>query len=274
VSGRAWSTFVVKSADDEQRILTGIASTPSTDRVGDIVEPMGAQFKLPLPMLWQHDSSAPVGQVTQATPTKDGIPVTISLAKTDEPGTLKDRLDEAWQSIRLGLVRGLSIGFAPVEYSYLEDTGGIRFSKWTWLELSAVTIPANTDASIATIKRYDESRQQRQTKSRWPFREMTWAKTTPERFAAEIGKYVLDSVGDVLVAGLASRDAKIKSLHDEITRLQAEHKYFGVWTAGSYMEHNSVTHKGSLWIALADTEGEPGTTEDWQLAVKRGRDAR
>jgi HK97 family phage prohead protease len=230
---------------------------------------MGASFKLPLPLLWQHDSSAPVGQVTHATPTKTGIPVTIQLAKMDEPGTLKDRLDEAWQSIKLGLVRGLSIGFAPVEYSYLEDTGGIRFTKWNWLELSAVTIPANTDASIATIKRYDESR--RETKTPWPFATMSWAKTTPAQFASLLGNYVLSSVGDVLVEGLASRDAKIKSLEASL----AEHDYFGVWTAGEqYKAHNAVTKNGSLWIALCDTQDEPGATDDWQLAVKKGRDAR
>jgi HK97 family phage prohead protease len=269
MSGRAWSTFVLKSADDSQRVLTGIASTPSTDRVGDIVEPMGASFKLPLPLLWQHDSSAPVGQVTHATPTKTGIPVTIQLAKMDEPGTLKDRLDEAWQSIKLGLVRGLSIGFAPVEYSYLEDTGGIHFTKWNWLELSAVTIPANTDASIATIKRYDESR--RETKTPWPFATMSWAKTTPAQFAATLSNRILESVGDVLVDGLASRDAKIRSLQAAMS----ERKYYGVWSSGErYREHNSVTKAGSLWIAMSDTSSEPGTDESWQLVCKKGRDAR
>jgi hypothetical protein len=41
--------------------------------MGDVVEPMGAQFKNPMPLLWQHDSQ-PVGQVTFGKPTKDGIP--------------------------------------------------------------------------------------------------------------------------------------------------------------------------------------------------------
>jgi HK97 family phage prohead protease len=249
-------------------VLEGIASTPSTDRVGDIVEPMGAVFKLPLPLLWQHDAEQPVGHVVAASPNSSGIPVRVQLVKVATPGLLRDRLDEAWQSIKSGLVRGLSIGFTPVEYSYLEDTGGIHFSKWNWLELSAVTIPANADASISTIKRYDESRQR--MKSPWPFKRMSWTNTSPEKFAAAMGKYVLESVGDVLVAGLASRDAQIRSLQDE---LEAR-TYKGVWEPGAYKAHNSVTYKGSLWIALCDTQGEPGTTEDWQLAVKRGRDAR
>jgi len=149
---RAWSQFEVKALDDSLRVLEGVATTPTPDRMGDIVEPKGAVFDLPLPFLWQHDAEQPVGSVTSATTTKDGIGVRIQMAKTDEAGRLKDRLDEAWQSLKIKLVRGLSIGFAPLEYSYMEDTGGYRFIKWSWLELSAVTIPANAEASIAVIK--------------------------------------------------------------------------------------------------------------------------
>lgn len=152
---RAYSRFTVKTVDEEQRIIEGIATTPSTDRMGDIVEPLGAEYILPIPFLWQHDSAQPIGQVTSAKASSTGISVTVQIAKIDEPGTLKDRIDEAWQSIKAGLVRGMSIGFSPVEYSIIEETYGYRFIKWLWLELSAVTIPANADASISAIKRLD-----------------------------------------------------------------------------------------------------------------------
>jgi len=151
---KAWSNFEIKSIDDELRIMQGVATTPTPDRMGDIVEPMGAAFELPIPFLWQHDAEQPIGHVTAAKTTKNGIAVDIKLARIDEPGRLKDRLDEAWQSIKAKLVRGLSIGFSPLEYSYMEETGGYRFLKWSWLELSAVTIPANAEASIAMIKSY------------------------------------------------------------------------------------------------------------------------
>lgn len=152
---RAYSLLEIKDFDEEKRELTGTATTPTADRYGDIVEPKGAQFDLPVPFLWQHDASQPIGHVTKAKVTNAGIDVTVKLAKTDEPGTLKERLDEAWQSIKLGLVRGLSIGFKPNEYSFIEGTGGIHFQSWAWLELSAVTIPANAEASIQTIKSID-----------------------------------------------------------------------------------------------------------------------
>jgi HK97 family phage major capsid protein/HK97 family phage prohead protease len=152
---RAYAKLVIKSIDEEQRRIEGVATTPTPDRYDDVVESMGAEFELPLPFLWQHMSSQPIGSVIKAKPSEEGIPVTIQMAKTDTPGTLKNRLDEAWESIKLMLVRGLSIGFTPIEYSYMEDTGGYRFIRWAWLELSAVTIPANAEATISTIKSCD-----------------------------------------------------------------------------------------------------------------------
>ncbi len=152
---RAYSLLTIKSVDEQTRTIKGIATTPATDRMGDVVEPKGAQFNLPIPLLWQHDSHQPIGHVTTAKVTSDGIEVDAVLARIDEPGTLKDRLDEAWQSLKAGLVQGLSIGFNAIETERIKDTMGLRFIKWVWLELSAVTIPANHEATIQTVKSLD-----------------------------------------------------------------------------------------------------------------------
>lgn len=153
---RAYSVFSVKSMDEDKRELEGWATTPTTDRMGDVVEPDGAEFKLPIPLLWQHDSSQPIGHVISAKVSKDGIYVKARLAKVSEPGKLKDRLDEAWQSIKAGLVRAFSIGFRSLEDANIKETFGIRFMRWELLELSAVTIPANAEASITAIKSADQ----------------------------------------------------------------------------------------------------------------------
>lgn len=156
--GRAYSTIKIKSVDESQRIIEGIASTPTADRMEDVVEPLGAQFKLPMPLLWQHDSKQPIGTVLWAEASATGIPFKAMLAKSLEPGRLKDRLDEAWQSIKLGLVRAVSIGFKTLDAEPVDEKnpwGGTRFKKWEWLELSAVTIPANIDASINVIRSID-----------------------------------------------------------------------------------------------------------------------
>jgi len=159
---RAYSTFEVKAIGDNgagKRTFTGIATTPAPDRMGDVVEPTGAQFTLPIPLLWQHNSDQPIGWVRTAKVTKSGIEVECEVADISEPGTLKDRLDEAWQSIKAKLVRGLSIGFNALESARIKDTYSYHYLKWELLELSPVTIPANAEASIATIKSFD--RQQR-----------------------------------------------------------------------------------------------------------------
>ena len=148
---RAVSLLQVKAVNEDKREITGIASTPTPDRMGDIVMPKGAMFTLPIPLLWQHDHLSPVGSVTKARVTDAGIEITATLAQADAPSQLAARLDEAWQSIRLGLVRGLSIGFRPIEYSYI-DEGGVRFTEWEWFELSVVTIPANAQGAIQTVK--------------------------------------------------------------------------------------------------------------------------
>ena len=152
---RAWSVLTVKSVNTERREIEGIASTPSVDRAGDIVDPMGAQFSLPMPLLHHHRSDQPVGHVVAAKATKDGISIKAKLAQIAEPGPVKDRVDAAWQEIKAGLVRGLSIGFKPLEYEALAD-GGLRFLKWAWFELSMVTIPAQQDAQISIIKSLDQ----------------------------------------------------------------------------------------------------------------------
>ncbi len=152
---RAYSLLTIKSVDTDHRIITGIATSASTDRQGDIVEVDGAEFQLPIPLLWQHDARQPIGEVFAARATKAGIEIKARIAKIEEPGTLKDRLDEAWQALKYGLVKGLSIGFKSLEDVDIKGTTGVRFVKWLWLELSAVTIPANQDASIHTIKQFD-----------------------------------------------------------------------------------------------------------------------
>lgn len=209
---QAWSKFEIKAINEEQRIITGIATTPSPDRVQDVVEPLGAKYDLPLPFLWQHDSDCPVGHVTSAKPTKDGIPVTIQLAMTDEPGQVKDRLDSAWQDLKLGLVRGLSIGFAPKEYSYMSDTGGYHFLEWDWLELSAVTIPCNADCSIQTIKSFD-----RKARAASRHKSFAFNKTAA---SGELTTFVGGKDGPELFVPSANNGAKTVKISEQLKALR------------------------------------------------------
>lgn len=156
---RAYSVLQVKEfvEQDDYVYIKGIASTPTVDRMGDVVDPMGAIFSTPMPLLWQHRHDQPVGHVTFAKPTEKGIPFEARIPVIKEAGKLKDRVDEAIHSLKYQLVAAVSIGFSAME-GFVErlKSGGMKFNKWEWLELSLVTIPANSDAVITAIKSIDQ----------------------------------------------------------------------------------------------------------------------
>jgi HK97 family phage prohead protease len=152
---RAYSMLEVRAFDEDARKFSGVATTPSVDRVGDIIDPLGVKFDNPLPLLHQHRHDAPIGTVRFKKPTKDGIEFEAEIAKVEEPGPLKDRTDTAWGEVKYGLVRATSVGFRPIEYSFM-DTGGVRYSEVEVYELSIVSIPANAEAIISTVKSIDQ----------------------------------------------------------------------------------------------------------------------
>lgn len=150
MKNKAYAVLNVKSFDDEKRIIKGVASTPSVDRAGDTLNPLGAKFVLPLPLLFHHNHEMPIGKVLNFTVTKDGILFEAEIAKIEEEGILKNRTDEAWQSIKSGLISAVSVGFSSSKYESTKT--GYNFEEWEVYELSVVTIPANRDATIQTIK--------------------------------------------------------------------------------------------------------------------------
>lgn len=151
---RAYSFLETKAVSDESRTITGWATTPQPDRVGDVVEPMGVKFKNPLVLLWQHDHDKPIGTVEFGAPTAKGVPFTATVATVDEPGTLKNRVDEAWQSVKAGLIRAVSIGFRSLDSEPINGTYGIRYKSTEVYELSLVSVPANAGA-VFNIKSFD-----------------------------------------------------------------------------------------------------------------------
>jgi HK97 family phage prohead protease len=153
---RAYSLLNVKAVDTERRVFTGMATTPTPDRVDDVMEPKGARFKNPLTLLLFHDSKQPVGTVKFGRPSDEGIPFEASIPDVKEPGRLKDRVDEAWHSVKYGVIRGVSIGFKAMADGFeVMKSGGLRFTDYEVLELSLVPIPANAEATITTIKSID-----------------------------------------------------------------------------------------------------------------------
>lgn len=215
----AYSTLHIKAIDEEKRQIVGIASTPMPDRADDIVEPDGAEYTLPIPFLMQHDHNQPVGHVTAAkVNSKKQIEVTIDMVRIEEPGILKDRLDEAWQLIKYKLVRGLSIGFRSVENEPIKNSWGIRFLKWDWFELSAVTVPANMEATIQTIKSIHKNRAASGSKVRKAVStvvksvgDSTKQKPKTPKLIEELN---MATIAEQIASTKASREAKQKRMHE------------------------------------------------------------
>lgn len=142
---QAFSQIRIKSIDDDAGIITGIATTPTTDRAGDQVLPEGANLTLPLPLLHGHDRKDVVGTVVAATITPEGIEFVAEVAKD-----VSESIAEVWRRVKAGLIKYVSIGFKPLEYEPTDT--GFLFKKWEWLELSLTTVPCNPQAAITSTK--------------------------------------------------------------------------------------------------------------------------
>lgn len=149
---RAYSVFEVKALDSVKRTFNGWATTPSTDRMGDTVNPLGIVFRNPVALLHQHKHDKPIGHAVFEKPTKQGVKFDAEIPDVDpEYESLRDRVNTAWGELKYKLVRAVSIGFRPIKYAYKDD-GGIDFQEIEVYELSIVTIPALPDAVISQVK--------------------------------------------------------------------------------------------------------------------------
>lgn len=118
------------------------------DLGGDLIKP-GAFTKTikekggAVPCLWQHDSGRPIG--------------TLVLTETDEALNVSGKLAlgvqqarEAWELLKAGVIRGLSIGYRAVKH---ERVNGIRHLKEIELfEGSIVTFPMLPLATVTSVK--------------------------------------------------------------------------------------------------------------------------
>lgn len=77
-------------------------------------------------------------------------------------------------------------------------------------------------------------------------------------------------------AVLAAVRPELEALRNRVKELEASPIiYLGTHEGGRmYAKNAVVTHDGSMWIALRNTQQTPGPGDGWQLCVKRGRDAR
>lgn len=140
-----------------------------------------------LPLLWRHDE--PVGVLTAARDTEAGPVVRARVSETA-------RGDEALTLVRDGAVRGVSIGFDPLE---ARDAGGVYAHTLIDVrELSLTPTPAYRDAAVLAVREQE----------RPPMTETPTAPAPPAEAPAEVREALaLSRETAARVAALEARDA-------------------------------------------------------------------
>lgn len=265
----------VRRVDPDLRIIEGIASTPTPDRMGDVVEPLGAQFRLPLPLLLGHDHAQPVGRVEHAEATRQGVKFRATMPRIDEAGVLRDRVEEAWQSVKAGLITSVSIGFRTLDGEPIGRTGGMRFTSWEWLELSLVSVPAQPDAVITGVHGKAHARPREDIRDTITKRvgevmsDAMKADRTLQKFTAGTFAGLARAIGATGAILLARIEHLERRLADAESK--ALNCYRGVWTRDAeYRAGEFCTDRGSLWICKRPTTARPKDDDSWQLVAKGG----
>lgn len=101
-------------------------------------------------MLWQHDSSEPIGVWTEMSEDSKGLRIKGRLALDTVRGK------EAHALLKLGALNGLSIGFVSKQWAYDRESDIRTLTEVDLWEVSLVTFPANSKARITNVKSADE----------------------------------------------------------------------------------------------------------------------
>lgn len=161
-------SFLVKSVDQDQGIVTGLASPVTQDRQKDIVEPgayaqtlsdgqmrMQKGRKFMLATLWMHIPEKPTGGMIAGQEMPEGLDVTLKYdISTNAAGFFNNPTAAmVFSGAKVGYADELSVGYIAVKYSY--DKQNVRhIQQMDLIEISGVTMgfAAHPDALITGVK--------------------------------------------------------------------------------------------------------------------------
>jgi len=136
---------VVEDTTLGERQIRVIVSTPTPDRVKDVLEPGGVDvsaYRANPIVLADHDRAAPIG-TAEIEIKSDRVEAVVTFA----PAGASSKADEYCALAKAGVLNTVSPGFIEKEAAPIKG-GGVHITRWELLELSLVTVPCNAEATV------------------------------------------------------------------------------------------------------------------------------
>jgi HK97 family phage prohead protease len=136
---------VVEDTTLGERQIRVIVSTPTPDRVKDVLEPGGVDvsaYRANPIVLADHDRAAPIG-TAEIEIKSDRVEAVVTFA----PAGASSKADEYCALAKAGVLNTVSPGFIEKEATPIKG-GGVHITRWELLELSLVTVPCNAEATV------------------------------------------------------------------------------------------------------------------------------
>ena len=252
----------IKSDDiSDNGIFSGYASTfgGKADSYGDVIVEgaftdsirRGGRNGNGVAMLWQHDYTNPIGVWTDFLENKTGLKVTGQLALKAQKGA------DAYELMKIGALKGLSIGWdfqrdehgkvLADAYEYDEKKKKRYLKKIDLWEISPVTFPANTRATITSVKSLVENAKNE--------RELESALRDECNLSHNAAKYIVSLCKDKLQREAVLNDIDAKKRVESIVEQLEQLRYKGVVPFKSYtLDDESASWSGSDEIRKAEVK--------------------
>ncbi len=146
---RLYKQFTAETAPAGGRRVRFTVTTSTPDRERDIVYAGGievANYLANPVVLWSHDHRTPaIGRTVRLDRAGTGFVAECEFA----PAADHPLAEQIFKLVTGGFIRGASIGFRPLEWSYDNERDGVNFRRVELLEWSICNIPANAEALVA-----------------------------------------------------------------------------------------------------------------------------
>lgn len=200
---------------DEYVDISGLASTNTMDRQGDIIplstwqdpDALKNYMKNPI-VLAYHDHEEPIGNVTNLEIRETGVFVTARIYKAANP--------EVFAMVKAGVLKTFSIGFRLKDLDYDETLNAWILTKIEMYELSVVSVPANQDALFSIVKQLKAAGHSNDLTNKRQENKMP----TPNSQTTELTQE--EQIAKAVADALARKDAEAKAKADAEAKTKAD----------------------------------------------------